>query len=114
VGSEQWGRAWLRASCTPCGADLATAGGHGRRGPGAVAVPCADGSFAKRPAPVTGLGLCREGAASPQRDAPAVVGRVSRRQSGRLWLYLVLHDLRGLEAAGAAEHAPDPRRWGEG
>src|ERR1700678_4307568 len=110
VGSEQWRRAWIRASRTPCGAELATAGGHGRRGTGTAVVPRADGGLAKRPAPGTGLGLRREGAAPPQRDAPAVVGRVSRRQSGRLWLYLVLHDLRGLEAAGAAEHAPDPRR----
>ncbi|CAN5336673.1 hypothetical protein BH11PSE5_BH11PSE5_16400 [soil metagenome] len=29
-----------------------------------------------------GLGLCREGTAPPQRDAPSVVGRVSRRQPG--------------------------------
>ncbi len=114
VGGEQWRRAWLRASRPPCRADLAAAGGPGRRGPGAVAVPGADGSLAKRPAPGTRLGLCGEGAAPPQRDTSAVVGRVSRRQSGRLWLYLVLHDLRGLEAACAAEHASDPHRWGEG
>src|SRR6202167_2844892 len=114
VGSEQWGRAWLRAARPPSGADLAAAREPGRRGPRTVAVPGADGSLAKRPTPVTGLGLCREGAAPPQRDAPAVVGRVSRRQSGRLWLYLVLHDLRGLEAAGPAKHASDPRRRGEG
>src|SRR6478672_12653559 len=114
VGGEQWRRAWIRASRTPCGANLATAGGHGRRGPGAVAVPGADGSLAKRPATGTRLGLCGEGTAPPQRDTPAVVGRVSRRQSRRLWLYLVLHDLRGLEAACAPEHASDPHRWGEG
>ena len=102
------------AARPPCGADLAAAGGHGRRGPGAAAVPGADGSLAKRPATGTRLGLCGEGAAPPQRDTPAVVGRVSRRQSRRLWLYLVLHDLRGLEAACAPEHAPDPHRWGEG
>src|SRR5674476_89803 len=93
VGSEQWRRAWLCAARTPCGAELATAGGHGRRGPGAVAVPGGDGSLAKRPATGTRLGLCGEGTAPPQRDTPAVVGRVSRRQSRRLWLYLVLHDL---------------------
>src|SRR5450755_384772 len=46
VGSEQWRRAWLCAARTPCGAELATAGGHGRRGPGAVAVPGGDGSLA--------------------------------------------------------------------
>src|SRR3954463_9749662 len=40
-----------------------------------------------------------KGATPAQRDTPAVVGRVSRRQSRRLWLYLVLHDLRGLEEA---------------
>src|ERR1700686_5361417 len=63
VGGKQWGRAWLRASRPPCGADLAVAGGLGRRGPGAVAVPGASGSLAKRPAPDTGLGLCGEGVA---------------------------------------------------
>ena len=35
------------------------------------------------------------------------MGRVSRRQSRWLWLYLVLHDLRGLEEACAPEHASD-------
>src|SRR5271155_694141 len=110
VGSEQWRRAWIRASRTPCRAELATAGGHGRRGPGAVAVPGADSSLAKRPATGPRLGLCREGAAPSQRDTPAVVGRVPRRQSRWLWLYLVLHHLRGLEAAGAPEHASDPHR----
>src|SRR5271165_4978851 len=114
VGGEQWRRAWLRAACPPCRAELAAAGGHGRRGPGAAAVPGANGSLAKRPATGPRLGLCREGVAPPQRDTPAVVGRVSRRQSRWLWLYLVLHDLRGLEAAGAPEHASDPHRWGEG
>src|SRR6202795_2107594 len=81
-----------------CGSDLAAAGGHGRRGPGAIAVPGADGSLARRPATGARLGLCGEGTAPPQRDTAAVVGRVSRRQSRWLWLYLVLHDLRGLEA----------------
>src|ERR1700681_492808 len=114
VGSEQWRCAWLYAARTPCGSDLAAAGGHGRRGPGAIAVPGADGSLAKRPATGPRLGLCGEGTAPPQRDTPAVVGRVSRRQSGWLWLYLVLHDLRGLEAACAPEHASDPHRRGEG
>src|ERR1700682_1273167 len=65
----------------------------------------------RRPAPR--LGLCGEGVAPSQRDTPAVVGRVSRRQSRRLWLYLVLHDLRGLEEARAPEHASDPHRRGE-
>src|ERR1700681_3383695 len=39
VASEQWRRAGRRASRPPGGADLATAGGPGRRGPGVVAVP---------------------------------------------------------------------------
>src|SRR5260370_29466065 len=113
VVGEQWLRDRLRAACATCGADLATTGWHGRRGPGAAAVSGADGSLAKRAATGTRLGLCREGTAPPQRDTPAVVGRVSHRQSRRLWLYLVLHDLRGLEEACAAEHASDPHRWGE-
>src|ERR1700680_2777208 len=61
--------------------------------------PGADISAAKRQATVTRLDLCGEGVAPPQRDTLAVVGRVSRRQSRRLWLHVVLHDLRGLEAA---------------
>ena len=32
----------------------------------------------------------------------------------RLWLYAVLHDLRGLEEACAPDDASDPYRWGEG
>src|SRR5947207_157978 len=50
VGGEQWRGARLCAARTPCGSDLATAGGHGRRGAGAIAVPGTDGSLAKRPA----------------------------------------------------------------
>src|ERR1700722_14802909 len=68
VGSKQWGRARICASRPPCRADLAAAGGPGRREPGTVAVPGADGGLAKRPTSVTGLGLCREGAAPPQCD----------------------------------------------
>ena len=65
----------------------------------------------KRPTPVTGLGLCRRNCAAARCDAPVIVGRVSRRQSGRLGCHLVLHDLRGTwEAAGAAEHRHGPRR----
>src|ERR1700692_4637789 len=48
VGSEQWGRARLCASRPPCGADLAAAGGPGRREPGTAAFSGADGSLAKR------------------------------------------------------------------
>src|SRR5437879_12251216 len=114
VGGEQWRRARLRAASAPCRTDLAAARGPGRRGAGAAAVPGAGGSVAKRPTTGTRLGLCREGAAPSQRNSPAVVGRVPRRQSRRLWLYLVLHDLRGLEEACAPEHASDPHGWGEG
>ena len=112
VGSEPNGVVHGYASRPPCRTDLAAARGPGRRGAGAAAVPGAGG--AKQPTTGTRLGLCREGAAPSQRNSPAVVGRVPRRQSRRLWLYLVLHDLRGLEAACAPEHASDPHRWGEG
>jgi hypothetical protein len=40
---------YVRAAGAPCGADMAAAGGHGIRGAGAIAVPGADGSLAKRP-----------------------------------------------------------------
>src|SRR5450631_1915619 len=114
VGGEQWRCAWLRATSPSGGAELAGAGGNGRRGRGAAAVPSADGSLAKRPATGSRLALCGEGTAPPQCDTPALMGRVSRRQSRWLWLYLVLHDLRGLEEACAPKHASDPHRWGEG
>ena len=41
-------RARLRVACTSCSAELAAAGGHGRRGPGTIAVPGACGGLAKR------------------------------------------------------------------
>src|SRR5208282_2115538 len=78
------------------------------------AVPGADSSVAKRPATGTRLDLRGEGVAPPQRDTLAVMGRISRGQSRRLWLYVVLHDLRGLEEACAPDDAPDPHGWGEG
>jgi hypothetical protein len=73
VGSEQWRRARLCAASAPCRVELAAARGPGRRGPGASAVPGACGGGAKRPATGTRLGVCREGAAPSQRNAPAIV-----------------------------------------
>src|SRR5437899_2142305 len=63
--------------------------------------PTAASQSDRRSATGTGFDLCGEGTAPAQRDPSAVVGRVSRRQSRRLRLYLALHDLRGLEATCA-------------
>src|SRR5260370_23367878 len=114
VGGEQWRRAWIRAAGAPCGAALAASGRDGRRGTGAAAVPGACSGVAKRATPGTGLGLCGEGTAPPQRDTLAVVGRGSPRQSRRLWLYLVLPPLRRLEEAGPAWRGPTPTGGGDG